>query len=411
MSTPTQDPQITESAFDPAGTRVMGHSLPVGVNRAAPHLTPEQLEEFGREMDALRARVTAEIGQTDADYIRGIIKKQRAIELSGRVLVEFSKFRSAQVAGAMALGIAKILDNMEIGHNIMHGQYDWMNDDALNGRKFEWDNVAPGINWRNSHNNVHHTHTNIHGLDRDIGYGMLRMSEDQQWLPPHKYNLPKAILLMLFFEWGVAFHDLETDRIVTGEFPVEEAKPIAKRIGLKAAKQVAKDYVLFPALAGPYWKRALAANFSANIIRNIWAFNIIFCGHFPDGIEEFTQEETENESRGEWYLRQLLGSGNISGGKLMHTMSGNLSHQIEHHLFPDIPAWRYGDMAVEVRDACERYGLPYNSGPLHYQLYTVFRKIHVLAKRPEGVTKVKSPVAKAAQQLRVARNQRKLAKS
>src|SRR3546814_4221048 len=55
---------------------------------------------------------------------------------------------------------------------------------------------------------------------------------------------------------------------------------------------------------------------------NIWAFNIIFCGHFPAGVATFTQEETENETKGLWYYRQLLGSANISGGKLLHLMSG-----------------------------------------------------------------------------------------
>ena len=85
---------------------------------------------------------------------------------------------------------------------------------------------------------------------------------------------------------------------------------------------------------------------------------IIFCGHFPDGVEEFSEAEVENETRGGWYLRQMLGSANLTGGKLFHILSGNLSHQIEHHLFPDIPAHRYAEIAVEVREICERYEPP-----------------------------------------------------
>jgi fatty acid desaturase len=60
-------------------------------------------------------------------------------------------------------------------------------------------------------------------------------------------------------------------------------------------------------------------------------------------------------------------------------MSGNLSHQIEHHLFPDIPARRYPQIAGEVRAICEKYGLPYNTGSLSHQLSSVAKKIVKLA--------------------------------
>jgi linoleoyl-CoA desaturase len=75
----------------------------------------------------------------------------------------------------------------------------------------------------------------------------------------------------------------------------------------------------------------------------------------------------------------MLGSANLTGGRLFHILSGNLSHQIEHHLFPDIPAHRYAEIATEVREICARYGLPYNTGPLHRQFGSVVRKIVRLA--------------------------------
>ena len=133
------------------------------------------------------------------------------------------------------------------------------------------------------------------------------------------------------------------------------------RSGRKVRGQWLKDYVLFPVLAGPSAPLTLAGNAVANLNRNLWSFMIIFCGHFPDGTQEFSEEETANETRGQWYYRQLLGSANLTGGKLFHIMSGNLCHQIEHHLFPDLPAHRYAEISVEVREICERYGIPYNS--------------------------------------------------
>jgi fatty acid desaturase len=271
---------------------------------------------------------------------------------------------------------------MEIGHNIMHGQYDWTGDERLNGKAFEWDTACPADQWRHSHNYMHHTHTNIVGKDRDIGYGILRMSEDEPWRPYYLGNPLYAALLATFFQYGVAMHDLETERIAAGELTVGDKRDMLGDIWRKVRGQTLKDYVLFPLLSGPSFPFVLAGNATANLTRNLWAFTIIFCGHFPEGVQQFTEEETENETRGEWYYRQMLGSANLTGGKLFHILAGNLSYQIEHHLFPDLPAHRYGEISDEVREIRERYGIPYNTGPLHKQFGSVVRKIVELALPP-----------------------------
>jgi linoleoyl-CoA desaturase len=351
-------------------------------------LTPEQIESFGEELDAIRRRVLADRGERDANYIRKVIRAQRGLEVAGRGLLWAGVFPPAWVAGTAALSLSKILDNMEIGHNVMHGQYDWMNDPALSGKQFEWDNACPADQWRHSHNYMHHTHTNIVGKDRDIGYGVLRMSEDQEWRPYYLGNPVYATLLALFFQYGVALHDLETERLASGEIKLAEKRKLLGGIWKKVRRQTLKDYVIFPALSGPFFLFPLAGNATANLVRNVWSFTIIFCGHFPEGTHEFTEEETENESRGEWYYRQLLGSANLSGSRPFHILSGNLSFQIEHHLFPDLPANRYAEISTEVREICERYGIPYNVGPLGKQFGSVVRKICRLAlpdrKRGQG---------------------------
>src|SRR4029079_16069638 len=84
----------------------------------------------------------------------------------------------------------------------------------------------------------------------------------------------------------------------------------------KVGRQVLKDYVLFPLLAGPFVLSVLAGNVVANRIRNLWSFAVIFCGHFPDGTDTFEPETLENESRAAFYLRQLRGSANFEGSWL-----------------------------------------------------------------------------------------------
>ncbi|HWC07718.1 MAG TPA: fatty acid desaturase, partial [Solirubrobacterales bacterium] len=143
---------------------------------------------------------------------------------------------------------------------------------------------------------------------------------------------------------------------------------------------VVKDYIAFPALSGRKgFKATFAANFTANMVRNIWSNAIIFCGHFPDQTYTFSEAEVEDESQGGWYVRQLLGAANIEGSPLFHVASGNLGYQVEHHLFPDLPSTRYAELAPQVKEICERYGLPYNSGPFSQQLGMVQRTILRLA--------------------------------
>ncbi|UUW87371.1 fatty acid desaturase family protein [Pimelobacter simplex] len=347
-------------------------------------LTAAQIDELGTELDALRQRIIADLGEADAEYLRKVVTTQRKMEIAGRALFYLPVI--GWLPAVACLSVSKILDNMEIGHNVMHGQYDFLGDPAFNSRMFDWDTVCPGEQWKYSHNYIHHTFTNIVGKDRDVGYGILRMDPDQKWHPYYLGNPLYAFLLMTFFEWGVALHDLEVENIVSGKRTLADNKPLYPGLMRKIRRQALKDYVLFPALTGPLFPLTFAGNAVANLVRNVWAFNIIFCGHFPAGVASFSEEEIANETRGHWYLRQMLGSANIKGSKLMHLMSGNLSHQIEHHLFPDLPARRYPEIAGEVQEICERYGLPYNTGRLHQQLFSVFKKI-VRYSFPGGTAK------------------------
>jgi linoleoyl-CoA desaturase len=341
-------------------------------------LTEEQVAELGRELDALRRRLVDDLGPADRAYIYRVIRVQRACEVTGRAAL-FLSSPPLRLLGIAALSLSKILDNMEIGHNVMHGQYDWMNDPALNSKRFEWDTACPAEQWRHSHNYLHHTYTNVLDKDRDIGYGVLRMDEDQEWKPYYLGNPVWAFLLMVLFEYGVAVHDLEATSAVEGTRTVADDRTLLRAIGRKVGKQVAKDYVLFPLLSGRHFAATALANAIANLVRNVWAFSIIFCGHFPAGVATFTEQEAANETRGEWYLRQMLGSANVDGSSAFHVLSGHLGHQIEHHIFPDIPSWRYRHISAEVRATCARYGLPYNTGRYTRQLGSTWRKIFRLA--------------------------------
>jgi linoleoyl-CoA desaturase len=342
-------------------------------------LTAHQVEELGRRLNAIRDRIIAERGAKDADYIRRVIRAQRALEIAGRTTLFAGVFPPAWLAGTALLSLSKILENMEIGHNVLHGQWDWMRDPKIHSSTWEWDLVSSAQEWKHSHNYLHHTYTNVIGKDRDVGYGILRLSEEQRWRPYYLGNPVYNFLLSLVFQWGVALHDLEVEKVASGQKSRSQLWRQVKGIAAKMRRQLTKDYLLFPALAGPLFLPVLAGNLSANLVRNLWSHAVIFCGHFPDGTVQFTEDQLEDETRGQWYLRQMLGSANLDGGPLFHLMTGNLSFQIEHHLFPDLPSNRYAEIATEVRDLCNEYGLPYTTGRLHTQYAQVLRKINRLA--------------------------------
>jgi linoleoyl-CoA desaturase len=406
-------------------------------------LTAEQLEAIGKEFDELHDQVFEDLGERDAKYIHGIIDLHRRLALIGRVLLVGSRYRPLWLAGTATLSLAKILENMEIGHNVMHGQWDWMNHPVVNSSAWDWDSASTAEAWKHSHNYEHHTYTNIHGLDRDLGYEIMRIDPHQKWHPVYLFQPFYNLVLAAFFEWGVALHDLNFEAIRKGEKSKKKVARELKGMVGKGRKQITKDYIAFPALSGlinlgvdfalaaagverspvaprklsrrekarakaadlalrarrqkpsqkwglvgelierksfrqPF-KSTLTADFTSNIVRNVWAYAIIFCGHFPDQTYTFTQEETKDESRGARHVRQLLGAANIEGGPMFHVISGNLGYQVEHHLYPDMPSTRYGEIAPRVREICEKYELPYNTGPFSKQLGGVQRTIIRLA--------------------------------
>ncbi|HYP47589.1 MAG TPA: fatty acid desaturase, partial [Thermoleophilaceae bacterium] len=269
--------------------------------------------------------------------------------------------------------------------------------------------------------------TNIRGKDRDLGYEIMRIDPHQRWNPIYLAQPVYNLILAALFEWGVAAHDLDFEAIRKGEKSKQQVLRELKGMARKAREQVTKDYIVFPVLSGlaataadvvvatqrsrrerggalgrlrrrgssplggivgevvergafaRNFKSTLKADATANVVRNVWAYAIIFCGHFPDQTYTFSQAETDDEPRGGFYVRQLLGAANIEGSPLFHVISGNLGYQVEHHLYPDMPSTRYAEIAPRVKELCERYALPYNTGPFLKQLSMVQRTILRLA--------------------------------
>jgi fatty acid desaturase len=368
------------------------------------HLTAEDIELIGKELDTIRQEVRDSLGEDDAKYIRRVIDVQRKLELGSRAVLLVSMFPPAWLVGTAGLSVAKILENMEIGHNILHGQWDWMRDPKIHSTTWEWDMASPAAQWKHSHNELHHTYTNVIGKDNDLGYGIMRVDEDQRWHPMYLAQPLWNFINACFFEYGIAAYDLELGKNLATKKRRQDPKfrAAAKQVLKKIRNQAAKDYVVHPLLSGPSFLPTLAANFTANVVRNLWSHSVIMCGHFPEGVETFEKASIDGETRGEWYVRQMLGSANISGSKAMHIMTGNLSHQVEHHLFPDLPSNRYAEIAPKVKDLFDRHGLTYHSAPLHKQVASAWHKV-IRLSLPNGWLAETTPKNAPAQVIKLVR--------
>ena len=356
------------------------------------HLSAEDIEDIGRELDAIRQSVIDTRGERDAAYIRKVIKTQRYLEMGSRGLLLVSLFPPAFLAGTVGLSVSKILENMEIGHNVLHGQWDWMRDPKIHSTTWEWDNATPADQWKHSHNEVHHTYTNVLGEDHDLGYALFRADEDQPWYPYYLAQPLWNAIAACFFEQAIAMHDVDLAKQLKTPKDKRDPQfqPKLKASLAKIRRQALKDYVIHPILSGPSAPTTLLANFLANVGRNVWTHSVIMCGHFPEGVATFEKASIEGETKAEWYLRQMLGSANIDGGNAFHMMTGNLSFQIEHHIFPDLPSNRYKEVAPQVRAVFEKYGLPYVTGPFHRQLGSAWKKV-VRLSLPNGFVASTTP--------------------
>mgnify|MGYP003407060465 FL=1 len=360
------------------------------------HLSAEQVAEFGQQVERIRREIMDSIGEQDAQYIYKIRNFVRYSEIASRGLLMFGGWMPpVWLLGTGLLGLSKIVENMELGHNVMHGQFDWLNDPSLNGAAYDWDTMSTGDDWKYTHNYIHHTYTNIVGKDHDVGYGLLRISDLQKWEPRFLLNLPLTLQLMLFFEWYVGLQNLHLeDAIIYKSKTWAQVWQDSAKFRQKASRQIAKDYLFFPLIAGPNAVAVLSGNVVANLLRNVWASAVIFNGHFTEDTETFEQDNTEHETRAEWYLRQIRGSSNFTGTSALHILSGNLSHQIEHHLFPDMPANRYAEAAVQIRALCGEYGIHYNEASFFKQSLSVWLRVAQYSLPNGYVSGVKQSIRK-----------------
>lgn len=350
---------------------------------SAEHAANEQAERLAlyerieAEFDAIKQRYRAKLGPEDVTYIKGLRRKSRLAELIGRGLLWISPEPVTFSLGVGFLWLHRNLESIEIGHNVLHGQYDYFPEiPQFHSHNFKWKAPVDEEAWRREHNGLHHVHTNVYEMDPDLNHGILRMNDRTPWNPMHRWQMPLYLLVgyptMLYnfndqnMGFKEAFREREFPRGNEGYAPVHHPgvseAALKRRNRLSIARVLFKEYLLFPLLAlatGFGFFKVFLGNLLADVINNYWISLTIQATHLTEPL----QSEEALSHKGHWYLSQLDSSVNFKGSRRMSILWGHLNYQVEHHLFPDVPSRHYPDMAREVKAVCLQYGLPYKCNP------------------------------------------------
>jgi len=353
----------------------------------------DPFRSFAEELDALRQRTLARLGADDVAYVRRLDLFSRAMGVTGRALIHVSFEPGAFFVGVLALAVHKQLQTAEIGHSALHGAWDRLDGaERFASRSFRWDTPIDEASWRHAHNVRHHGRTNVAGSDPDIHFGPARLTAQTPYSPWNRVAVPFVLALFPFFLFVISAHvtgvnDLLTDNGRPEKLDFLPDRSLASALGAlrKALRKwvpyYAKEYVLFPTLAGPFFWKVVAGNWLAEAARNVYSAATIVCGHVGDDVGSWPAG-TRPRGRGEWCAMQVEATSDFEVSLPLSILCGGLDRQIEHHLFPTLPPPRLREIAPEVRAICERHGVAYRTGSWGTTLRKALTHVARLSRRP-----------------------------
>ena len=350
---------------------------------------PDRYKSFQLALDDIRRRAEARVGQEDVQRVKRLMAISRTAEVTGRVLLHFSIGPVTFLAGVGALWLHKTLQATEIGHPALHGCYDGLEGaHRYQSKNFYWDAPIDEESWREVHNLRHHPYTNVNERDPDMQFGPVRLTDETPWRWYHRFQVPYTLFMMWpAFTSGINWQFTGLSDLLSPNSPphiLPDRTAASKRRAVWRALRsflpyYAKEYVLFPLLAGPMFWKVLLGNWMAETLRDLWAAACIFCGHLGDDVVAHPSGSKAG-GRGRWYAMQCESTHNFECPAPFNVLCGGLDLQIEHHLFPKLPPQRLREIAPEVRAACEAHGVPYRSNPWSKVLRGAVARLQALSR-------------------------------
>ena len=276
-------------------------------------------------------------------------------------------------------------------HDANHGSYStkpWLNDllglsaNALGASSFFW---------KQKHNIIHHTYTNVDGIDDDIAKSpIIRQCETQKWVPAHKiqhlYLVPVYALSSIFWLFFMDFTKYFTRKIYTTEAWEMSVKNHIIFWATKVLYFV--FYMIIPIIVwgfGPW----LLGFFLLHVVMGLTLSLVFQLAHVVENteFENVALDETKHVETA-WAEHQIKTSSNFAmGNPVISWFVGGLNFQIEHHLFPKVSHVHYPAISKIVIEKCAEYHLPYNQyRTMSGALASHFRVMKMLGKQPVAVS-------------------------
>ncbi len=348
---------------------------------------------FSQDVDALHARLKADLGEPDITHLRKMERWGRACTLLGYALA----WMFPNPLAAMLMGMGNVARWATVTHPIMHRGYDAVpgvpdryksKHYAIGWRRYlDWLDWLHPDAWAHEHNQLHHYHTGQRD-DPDL-------VERNAWII-RLQAMPRIIkwlmVALLMMTWKLTYYAPNTFwalkqhrkiRQQTAEQAKAEPLPTAgtvwrlvvpgERLVLPVTAWGAEFYLrcvfpyalfrfgIIPALFLPLgtwaWAAVLVNSLLAEIVANVVSFVIIAPNHTGDDVYRF---DGGCQGKAEFHLQQVMGSVNYPGGSdLPDFMMGYLNYQIEHHVWPDLPMLKYRQAAPQLKAICRKHGVPY----------------------------------------------------
>ncbi|MGL4629966.1 MAG: fatty acid desaturase family protein [Leadbetterella sp.] len=339
----------------------------------------------------LRSQIDAYFSKKNIDKHGGLKLLLKAICMLSMYFVpyvlmanfEFSGLQMWGMSVVMGLGIAGV--GMSVMHDAIHGSFS----------KIEWVNTVFGAslyflggnvyNWSVQHNKLHHTYTNIHGIDEDVtGKPILRLSFSEKLKSIHKYQKYYAPFLYSLMTFSFLYKDFKEIGLYNRLNKTGIVKSFsAKELMILFASKV--FYIAFIFVFPIYVFKAVTfgewfIGFSTmHIIAGLILAFVFQLAHIVDG----THHPEPNESgtiENAWAIHQLETTANFAGGnKLLSWYIGGLDYQVEHHLFPHISHIHYPALSKIVEDTARKYNIIYNNkNNIVSALASHFRMLNIL---------------------------------
>ena len=267
------------------------------------------------------------------------------------------------------MGLGMIGIGCSVHHDSNHGSYS--GNKTVNKLVGDLVNVvgAYDVTWRIQHNILHHTYTNIEGLDEDIDSGgLMRFSPHSKKAKLHKYQHIYGWFLycLLTLLWvTVKDYNLIFAYEKKGLLRKEKISVAKAILELTIYKVIYFSYILvLPILfSGMSWQAVVMGFFILHFTAGLGLSTIFQLAHVMEDAE-FPLPSGDRKMENNWAVHQLLNTVNFSRkSRIMNWFIGGLNYQIEHHLFPHISHVHYSKIAVIVKETAHQYGLPYYEYP------------------------------------------------